>query len=134
MPKAVLVGLDAFDADLARAWAREGALPTLARLLDEGAAAPTKNPVGLYIGAVWPTLFTGTSPARHGRTCYAQWVLARCVAQNGRTNDAIVAMRTVLANLTEAHPAHPLVARVREGLATLLEQTGDSAGAAQLRK
>jgi predicted AlkP superfamily phosphohydrolase/phosphomutase len=70
----VFVGLDAMDPGLVRSWAAEGALPTLARLLPEGASAPPRNPRGLYIGALWPTLYTGCSPASHGRYCYEQWV------------------------------------------------------------
>jgi predicted AlkP superfamily phosphohydrolase/phosphomutase len=73
-PRVLFVGLDAMDPDLLRAWAEEGALPALARLLREGASAPTRNPPGLYIGALWPTFFTATSPVRHGRYCFEQWV------------------------------------------------------------
>jgi predicted AlkP superfamily phosphohydrolase/phosphomutase len=31
-----------------------------------------ETPVGLFVGAVWPTLSTGVSAARHGRYCFAQ--------------------------------------------------------------
>src|SRR5262249_10808703 len=32
------------------------------------------NPFGLYVGAVWPSFYTGLSPARHGRYSFTQLV------------------------------------------------------------
>lgn len=71
--KALFIGLDALDKDLMNSWARDGQLPTFARLLDDCAWAQTSNPVGLYVGAVWPSIFTSVSPARHGRYCWEQF-------------------------------------------------------------
>jgi predicted AlkP superfamily phosphohydrolase/phosphomutase len=70
--KALFIGLDALDKDLMNSWARDGLLPTFARLLNDCAWAPTSNPVGLYVGAVWPSIFTSVSPARHARYCWEQ--------------------------------------------------------------
>ncbi len=70
----LFVGFDACDPDIALGLCAEGSMPTLARLLEEGATAPTHNPDGLYVGAVWPTFATGVSPARHGRYCYEELV------------------------------------------------------------
>ena len=72
MTKVLVLGLDAADPGLLEAWARDGTLPTWRRLLDEGTSCTTMNPPGLYIGAVWPSLFTGVSPTRHRRYCYEQ--------------------------------------------------------------
>jgi predicted AlkP superfamily phosphohydrolase/phosphomutase len=72
-PTAVLgVGFDAADPGLVQELADEGRMPVLRGLLDEGAHAPTINPVGFYVGAVWPSFTTGLSPARHGRYCWGQ--------------------------------------------------------------
>ena len=57
---------DALDDVLVRRWAAEGVLPTFQRLLGEGTWATTLNPIGLYVGALWPSFATGASPARHG--------------------------------------------------------------------
>jgi predicted AlkP superfamily phosphohydrolase/phosphomutase len=70
--RVAVIGLDAFDPGLLRSWARAGKLPTIAGLLAAGVCVPVQNPPGLYVGAVWPTLFTGVSPARHRRYCYEQ--------------------------------------------------------------
>jgi predicted AlkP superfamily phosphohydrolase/phosphomutase len=68
----LFVGVDAGDKDLITQWAGEGALPTFRDLMARGAWGVTENPVGLFVGAVWPSFYTGASPARHGRYCYSQ--------------------------------------------------------------
>jgi predicted AlkP superfamily phosphohydrolase/phosphomutase len=70
--KVAVIGLDAADGELLSGWAADGTLPTFARLLRETAWARTRNPEGLYVGAVWPSFYTGLSPARHGRYCHTQ--------------------------------------------------------------
>ncbi|HEX6310138.1 MAG TPA: alkaline phosphatase family protein [Acidimicrobiia bacterium] len=65
--RVVVVGLDAADPDLMCELAREGRLPHTAELLRGGPGMRVTNPDGVYVGAVWPTLSTGTSPGRHGR-------------------------------------------------------------------
>jgi predicted AlkP superfamily phosphohydrolase/phosphomutase len=68
VPARVLaVGLDAADPHLVCELARDGRLPNIASLLRAAPGVRVTNPDGVYVGAVWPTLFTGTSPGRHGR-------------------------------------------------------------------
>ncbi|MGH8983180.1 MAG: alkaline phosphatase family protein [Acidimicrobiia bacterium] len=66
--RALVVGLDAADPSLMCELAREGGLPNIAALLRVAPGMRVTNPDGVYVGAVWPTLFTGTSPGRHGRS------------------------------------------------------------------
>jgi predicted AlkP superfamily phosphohydrolase/phosphomutase len=70
--KLVVIALDAADSTLVHKWASEGYLPTLARLLREGIVAPIATPPAVLEGAVWPTLYTGVSPACHGMYSYLQ--------------------------------------------------------------
>jgi predicted AlkP superfamily phosphohydrolase/phosphomutase len=70
--KVLFIGIDAADKDLILQWAHSGHLPTFKRLLDTAAWGSTVNPLGLYVGAVWPSFYTGVSPARHSRYCYTQ--------------------------------------------------------------
>jgi predicted AlkP superfamily phosphohydrolase/phosphomutase len=70
--RALFVGVDAGDAGLIAGWARAGVLPHLRDLLGRGTSVTTENPVGLFVGAVWPSFYTATSPARHARYCYNQ--------------------------------------------------------------
>ena len=67
----VLVGLDAFDPGLAVELAAAGRLPTIAKLLGDGAQATVRNPYGLFVGATWPTLTTGQEAGRVG---YHSWL------------------------------------------------------------
>lgn len=67
MPARILfVGFDSLDKNLLLEWSASGALPTFRALLESSASADTKNPPGLYGGAVWPSFATGLSPGRHG--------------------------------------------------------------------
>jgi predicted AlkP superfamily phosphohydrolase/phosphomutase len=72
LARVLVIGLDAADRDLILRWTREGDLPVMRRLLETSHWGMTVNPPGLYVGAVWPSFFTGVSPARHGRYCYVQ--------------------------------------------------------------
>ncbi len=67
LSKILCIAMDAGDKDLILQWAGEGILPTFGRLLEEAAWGITKNPPALFVGAVWPSFATGTSPTRHGR-------------------------------------------------------------------
>lgn len=73
-PRVLFLALDAMDRDLILHWAGSGVLPTFRSLLERATCGPTRNPAGLFVGAVWPSFFTGASPARHGRYCYQQIV------------------------------------------------------------
>jgi predicted AlkP superfamily phosphohydrolase/phosphomutase len=72
--RVLMILLDAADADLIRRWASQGYLPTFARLEAMALRARVENPFGLYVGAIWPSFYTGVSPARHGRYSYTQLV------------------------------------------------------------
>jgi len=70
--KILFICVDAADKDLLISWTETGLLPTFRSLLEKGAWGSTTNPPGLFVGAVWPSFYTGVSPARHGRYCYSQ--------------------------------------------------------------
>jgi predicted AlkP superfamily phosphohydrolase/phosphomutase len=68
----LFIGIDSGDKDLILSLAGSGELPVLAALLETSAVGLTHNPLGLYVGAVWPSFYTGLSPANHGRYCFEQ--------------------------------------------------------------
>jgi predicted AlkP superfamily phosphohydrolase/phosphomutase len=72
LSRILFLAVDAGDKDLILDWAREGTLPTFRSLLQTSAWGPTQNPVGFFVGAVWPSFWTGLSPEQHGRYCYSQ--------------------------------------------------------------
>ncbi|MEM8915759.1 MAG: alkaline phosphatase family protein [Pseudomonadota bacterium] len=62
-----VIGLDAYDKDLAARWAAEGKLPNIAKLHGVSVETEVENPRGLDAGVVWPCFQTGVTPARHGQ-------------------------------------------------------------------
>ena len=67
----VLLGLDSLDPDLAREWADAGELPNLAKLFSQSARCEVRNPVGLYVGALWVSFATGLRADRHDFYCWS---------------------------------------------------------------
>jgi len=70
--KVLFIAVDAADKDLIKAWADDGSLPVFSELFRQAAWSVVDNPPGLYVGAVWPSFYTGIGPARHHRYCYEQ--------------------------------------------------------------
>src|SRR4051812_49625121 len=70
----VVIGLDAFDPQLAQDWAASGHLPTLAGLLATGAQCRVINPFGLFVGAVWISFASGRRPHRTRYHCWDEIV------------------------------------------------------------
>ena len=73
-PKLLFIGLDAADPALLAQGCDAGWLPVLQGLRSNGAWAKVKVPRGFGDGAIWPSLFTGVNPGRHGRYFYQQLV------------------------------------------------------------
>jgi predicted AlkP superfamily phosphohydrolase/phosphomutase len=71
-PKVLFLALDAASKDLILPWSEEGLLPTFRRLRETSLWGTTTNAPGLYTGAVWPSLWTGVNPGRHGCYYYEQ--------------------------------------------------------------
>jgi predicted AlkP superfamily phosphohydrolase/phosphomutase len=72
--RVLIVGFDAADPDILLAMAAQGRLPTVAALLEQGTRAEVRNPVGLYVGALWSSFSTALTPGRHGRHAPRQLV------------------------------------------------------------
>lgn len=64
--RVLFIEVDAGDRELVRQWARAGILPTFQRLLTEGLVGESESVDALFVGATWPSLYTGVNPARHG--------------------------------------------------------------------
>ncbi len=62
----LVLALDAANPRLLRAWARDGTLPNIARLMATGVVGNTRSIEGLYDGSTWPSFSTGLNPAGHG--------------------------------------------------------------------
>jgi len=64
--KVVVIGLDGVDWRLLQPWIDAGELPTLARLVQEGAHGRLKSTVRPESSVAWTTFSTGVNPGKHG--------------------------------------------------------------------
>jgi len=62
----IAIGLDAADPDLIEKWSQQGYLPTISSLMRHGSWGRLISTTELSSGATWPSVHTGTSPAKHG--------------------------------------------------------------------
>ncbi len=67
----LFIGLDAFDPKTARELAAAGELPAIARLMREGATVETRNPLGTFVGSIWPSFAANVRADLHDFYCYA---------------------------------------------------------------
>lgn len=67
-PRVLYIGLDAASPDLVLQGCRKGLFPNLELLRRTGASARIRNAPAVYTGSLWPSVWTGTGPGRHG--CY----------------------------------------------------------------
>jgi predicted AlkP superfamily phosphohydrolase/phosphomutase len=65
-PKVVVVGLDAACFEQVDPLLADGALPTLERLIDDGARAPLETTTPPWTPSAWPSVVTGSRPWTHG--------------------------------------------------------------------
>lgn len=70
--RVTIIGLDAASPVLLRRWMAEGSLPNLAALAARGVTGSVRSVEGFFVGATWPSLQTGGSPAEHGLHYLAQ--------------------------------------------------------------
>jgi predicted AlkP superfamily phosphohydrolase/phosphomutase len=71
-PRQLIIGLDAMEWHLVRAWAAAGKLPTFRRLLEEGTQAVLSTPADRLPDTVWTCLCSGLNPAHLARFFYVQ--------------------------------------------------------------
>jgi len=67
MPSRILVvGLDGATLDLLEPWLSEGELPTIAKLIAEGASGKLRSVPNMHSAAAWTSMMTGRNPGKHG--------------------------------------------------------------------
>jgi len=67
------IALDAAEWSLVERWARDGTLPHLARLLEQGTHGRLASTAGWLAGTPWPSFYTGRYPPDHGFLFHLQW-------------------------------------------------------------
>ncbi len=66
MTQVLVIGIDGATFDLVRPWAEKGDLPTLGRLMAEGAHGLLESTLPPVTSPAWPTFATGKNPGKHG--------------------------------------------------------------------
>lgn len=64
--RVLAIGLDAADWQLLQQWVHKGHLPVMASLMQRGCWRELRSTADMGSGTVWPSFFTGASPAKHG--------------------------------------------------------------------
>lgn len=64
--KLLIIGLDGGTYDLVAPWAREGSLPQIARLMNEGCWGPLRTVIPPSTAVAWNSFASGKGPGRHG--------------------------------------------------------------------
>ena len=64
--KVIIIGLDGADWRLLRPWIAQGYLPTLARLVEEGASGSLRSTIRPESSVAWSSFATGVNPGKHG--------------------------------------------------------------------
>lgn len=72
-PRQLLMGLDAMEWSLVQSWADAGALPTLQRLLAEGARVALDSTAAQLPDTVWSAIYSGTNPGHFAKYFYVQY-------------------------------------------------------------
>jgi len=63
--KVLVIGLDGATFDLIKPWVADGYLPTLSRLMREGAHGPLRSTIPPMTAPAWTSFATGTNPGKH---------------------------------------------------------------------
>ena len=69
----LLIGLDAMEWTLVRAWAEAGALPTFQRLLALGARVELESTAAQLPDTVWSAIYSGMNPGHFAKYFYVQY-------------------------------------------------------------
>ena len=64
--KVIVLCFDGASPVLLKQWAADGTLPNIHSVMQRGLVADTLSVEGFFIGSTWPSLYTGSTPARHG--------------------------------------------------------------------
>jgi predicted AlkP superfamily phosphohydrolase/phosphomutase len=64
--RVLLIGLDGATFDLIRPWVKEGKLPNMARIMEEGVHGVLRSTVPPNSAPAWSSFITGKNPGKHG--------------------------------------------------------------------
>jgi predicted AlkP superfamily phosphohydrolase/phosphomutase len=65
-PRVLVIGLDGATPQLVFKWAKEGKLPNLSKLIENGASGNLRSTIPPMTAAAWTSSVTGNNPGKHG--------------------------------------------------------------------
>lgn len=65
-PKLLVLAIDAAEPALLEQWTADGTMPNVAALMQQGLVGHSRGDEGFFVGATWPSFYTGVNPGRHG--------------------------------------------------------------------
>lgn len=65
MTKCIVIGLDGASPVLFK-WAKEGKLPNIARIIENGVSSELQSTIPFFTGVAWPSFLTGKNPGKTG--------------------------------------------------------------------
>lgn len=92
--RVMVIGLDGATWDVLDPWIRDGTLPHLARLRDEGSWGVLRSTIPPITAAAWSTFMTGKRPGKHGVYHFINLFGSDNNAQ-GRHNSELVSARSL---------------------------------------
>lgn len=123
-----LLGLDGATFTLLRPWAEEGHLPTIARLMKEGAHGPLISTIPPVTPVAWTSMVTGVYPGKHGIFGFAksrpESYERDLVTSHDRRRPAIwnlldlAGLRSIVVDVPFTYPPEPINGVMVSGLGT----------------
>ncbi|MCC6168547.1 MAG: DUF2304 family protein [Caldilineaceae bacterium] len=124
--KVLVIGLDGATFDLIRPWAAAGHLPTLQRIMAEGAHGSLRSTVPPMTGPAWTSFATGVNPGRHrlydwiardeGRYTFSPVTALDCTAPTIYTLLSQAGRRVCALNIPMTYPPTPVNGVLVSGL------------------
>jgi len=65
-PKVIVIGLDGGEPSLIFKWAKEGKLPNIAKLIENGVSGKLRSTIPPITAPAWTSFMTGRNPGKHG--------------------------------------------------------------------
>ncbi|HEV7128364.1 MAG TPA: alkaline phosphatase family protein [Ktedonobacterales bacterium] len=94
-PRVLVIGLDGATFRWITPLVESGRLPTLARLMREGASGPLESIIPPHTGPAWPSMITGRNPGKHGIFYFEKYDVAKYACLDGIATAEPLVGRTI---------------------------------------
>jgi predicted AlkP superfamily phosphohydrolase/phosphomutase len=122
--KLIIIGLDAADLQLTQDFMRDGDLPRLSAIADQGCFSRLKSVVPPQTAPAWTSITTGVNPGKHGIYYFYNFSTSPITITNAtdtstpRIWDYVEALdeRSVVVNVPVTYPVHKIAGSIVSGI------------------